>query len=150
MQVSPLALALTLAAGPLLADGPPDVPPEGLVSPAGLDGFVRADRLPVPDDPVLAHGHAIWGQSCVKCHGGNRATGAPKITSSDDWAPRIAQGVDVLFDHAINGFMGPKFTQMPPQGGTDLPDEDIFAAVAFMMWASGGAELALDYTKTKE
>lgn len=146
MRLQRAAMVLALAAGSALADPPPD----GLVSPKGLKGMVRQDRLPVPDDPVLARGREAWATTCVNCHGGNRATGAPKITSSDDWSPRIAKGMGTLFAHAIDGFMGPKFTQMPPRGGSDLSDEDILAAVAFMVWASGGAEVALAYTKSKE
>ena len=146
MRALALALLLGMAAGSALADPPPD----GLISAKGMKGMVRLDRLPVPDDPVLARGREAWGGTCVNCHGGNRATGAPKITSADDWSPRIAQGIDTLFSHAIDGFMGPKFTQMPPRGGSDLSDEDIFAAVAFMIWASGGADQALAYAQSKE
>ena len=146
MRALPVAILPCLAAAWALAGTPPD----GLVSPKGLKGMVRLDRLPVPTDPLLARGREAWGGTCVNCHGGNRATGAPKITSSDDWSPRIAQGLDTLFVHAIDGFMGPKFTQMPPRGGTDLSDEDIFAAVAFMVWASGGATEALAYSQSKE
>ena len=146
MRLLSVALSLCLVGGWALATPPPD----GLVSPKGLEGIVRLDRLPVPENPILARGREAWDGTCVNCHSGNRATGAPKITSSDDWAPRIAQGMDVLFAHAIDGFMGPKFTQMPPRGGSDLSDEDIFAAVAFMVWASGGAKEALAYAQSKE
>lgn len=146
MRVLPVAMSLTLVAGSALADPPPD----GLVSPKGLKGMVRLDRLPMPENPFLARGREAWNGTCVNCHGGNRATGAPKITSSDDWSPRIAQGMETLLAHAIDGFVGPKFTQMPPRGGSDLSDEDIFAAVAFMVWASGGADEALAYAKSKE
>ena len=146
MRVLPVAVSLGLAAGLALAGSPPD----GLVSAKGLKGMVQLDRLPVPADPILARGREAWDGTCVNCHGGNRATGAPKITSTDDWSPRIAKGLDTLFAHAIDGFTGPKFTEMPPRGGTDLSDEDIFAAVAFMVWASGGADEALAYTQSKE
>ena len=146
MRVLPVAMSLTLVAGSALADPPPD----GLVSPKGLKGMVRLDRLPMPENPFLARGREAWNGTCVNCHGGNRATGAPKITSSDDWSPRIAQGMETLLAHAIDGFVGPKFTQMPPRGGSDFSDEDIFAAVAFMVWASGGADEALAYAKSKE
>lgn len=146
MRGLPVVLAFGFLAGPVFAD----VPPEGLISPKGLKGIVRLDRLPQPTDPVLARGREVWGGTCVNCHGGNRATGAPKITSADDWAPRVTQGIDVLFSRAVDGFMGPKFTEMPPRGGTELPDEDIFAAVAFMIWASGSADVALRYIETKD
>ncbi len=108
-----------------------------------LKGFVSRDRLPDPSMPALLAGGETWKDSCQNCHGGNKLTGAPKITSLKAWAPRIDQGMDVLFDHAIKGFTGPKYTKMPARGGNaDLSDEDVRAAVAFMVWASGGKAVA--------
>lgn len=122
-----------------------------LASKWGMDGFVRADRLEVPADPALALGHATYADTCVNCHGGNKATGAPKVTSTKAWSPRIAQGMDVLIDHALNGFVGPKYTQMPARGANpDLTDEEVAAAVLFMVWISGGAEIAETYITSNQ
>lgn len=116
-----------------------------------LDGFVTRDRLPDPDLPVLMAGGAVWGDTCQNCHGGNKLTGAPKVTSAEVWAPRIAQGLETLFSHAIDGFIGPKYAQMPARGGNpDLTDAEVRAAVAFMIWASGGEVAALAWAKTQE
>lgn len=117
----------------------------------GLDGFVTIDRLPIPDHPALKAGRLIWAENCENCHGGNKATGAPKITSKRAWAPRMDQGMDVLIDHAINGFVGPKYTQMPARGANpDLTDDQVALAVAFMVWASLGAAPVQDFlTSTK-
>ena len=121
-----------------------------LASEAGLDGFITFDRLPVPEHPVLATGHSIFGDTCQNCHGGNKATGAPKVTSTKAWAPRIDQGMDVLIDHALNGFVGPTYTQMPARGANpDLTDAEVTAAVAFMVWSSGGAEMVQTYLETE-
>ena len=69
------------------------------------------------------------------CHAVGVA-GAPKFSNKDDWAPRIAQGIDTLHQHALKGFMG-KVGMMPPKGGrADLPDEDIMAAVDYMVGAA--------------
>ncbi|MEL6587198.1 MAG: c-type cytochrome [Pseudomonadota bacterium] len=112
-------------------------------TPDGLDGFVTMDRLPVPADPVLRQGREVWGDTCENCHGGNKLTGAPKITSTEAWAPRITQEMDTLFAHAIEGFVGPKYAQMPARGGNPtLSDAEVRAAVAFMVWASGGDAVA--------
>ncbi|MEO0829000.1 MAG: c-type cytochrome [Pseudomonadota bacterium] len=122
---------------------------EPVASPKGLEGFVSVDRLPVPEAPFLAGGREIWAESCENCHGGNKLTGAPKITSTEAWAPRIAQGMDVLTGHAINGFIGPKYKQMPARGGNDdLSDAEVSAAVAFMVWASGGESQAETFAQT--
>ncbi|MBT8154756.1 c-type cytochrome [Epibacterium ulvae] len=99
----------------------------------------------MPQDAVLQDGRVVWEDTCQACHGGNRLTGAPKITATDAWSPRIEQGLAVLFDHAINGFTGPKYTQMPPRGSNeDLSDAQVQAAVRFMVWASGGDTLATE------
>lgn len=117
---------------------------------AGLDGFVTFERLPEPADPFLAQGRMVFGDTCQNCHGGNKATGAPKVTSTKAWAQRIDQDMDVLIAHAMNGFVGPKYTQMPARGANpDLSDEDVAAAVAFMVWISGGVEMAETYIKEK-
>jgi cytochrome c5 len=55
------------------------------------------------------------------------------LTNAADWEPRIAQGADVLRDHAINGFGGSSGF-MPPKGGNpSFSDADIHAAVDFMI-----------------
>jgi cytochrome c5 len=78
------------------------------------------------------NGEAIYGQTCVACHGAGVA-GAPKIGDKADWGPRIAQGNDTLYTHALQGFQGKKGV-MPPKGGnTAIPDADVKAAVDFMV-----------------
>jgi cytochrome c5 len=115
-------------------------------SSAGLDGFVTLERLPIPDQPMLEQGRAVWGGTCQNCHGGNKLTGAPKITSTKAWKSRIEQGFEPLITHAIEGFIGPKFTEMPARGGnSDLTDEQITLAVVFMVWTSGGQKEAIDF-----
>jgi cytochrome c5 len=79
-------------------------------------------------DLDLAKGEQIYGTACALCHVAGVA-GAPKFGDKDSWAPRIAQGMETLFSHALNGFQA-----MPPKGGfVQLPDEDIKAAVAYMV-----------------
>ena len=132
--------------GCVLVAGSASADPGSVASPRGLKGFVTVDRLPVPQEATLEQGRLIWGESCQNCHGGNKLTGAPKITSTRAWAPRIEQGIEILSEHAISGFTGPKYTQMPARGGNpDLSDAEVKAAVAFMVWASGGAQIAHAY-----
>lgn len=135
-------LAAVLACGPARAE----VTLADVVSARGLDGFVTLARLPVPDDPFLQEGRAVWEDTCMACHGGNKATGAPKITAARKWQPRIAQGLPVLIEHATQGFIGKTYAEMPARGGNPaLSDADVARAVAFMVWASGGAAEALSY-----
>ena len=59
----------------------------------------------MPADPALAQ---VYDSSCKLCHA-NPASGAPLTADRAAWSPRIAQGVDTLLDHSINGYNG-----MPP------------------------------------
>lgn len=64
---------------------------------------------------------------------GQRDAGAPIAGNKDDWAPRIAQGKPTLYKHALEGFTGNKGT-MPPRGGNpSLKDNEVEAAVDFMV-----------------
>jgi cytochrome c5 len=76
-------------------------------------------------------GQQVYSQTCVACHGAGVA-GAPKIGDKSDWGPRIAQGKDTLYAHALQGFTGKKGT-MPPKGGSPRPDADSRAAVDYMV-----------------
>ena len=72
-------------------------------------------------------GKAVYEKYCVACHGAGVA-GAPKFGDKAAWAPRLKQGQEVLYTHALKGFKA-----MPPKGGAaDLPDAQIKAAVDYL------------------
>ena len=76
---------------------------------------------------------AIIKANCAMCHAGG-LMGAPKIGDVTLWAPRIAQGKDMLINNAIKGIR-----MMPAKGGNArLSDEEVAAAVISMANASGG------------
>jgi cytochrome c5 len=82
-------------------------------------------------------GEQVYGQVCKTCHDAGIA-GAPKTGDKANWAPRLAQGENVLFQHAIAGYQG-KAGVMPPKGGNpDLTDDEVKRAVAFMANKAGG------------
>lgn len=73
-------------------------------------------------------GKGTYGSSCAACHASG-AAGSPKLGDKGAWTNRIAQGMDTLLDHAINGFKG-----MPAKGGNaSLSDEAVEAAVEYMV-----------------
>jgi cytochrome c5 len=77
-------------------------------------------------------GAEVFQQTCSVCHGQGIA-GAPKAGDRAAWAPRIAKGKAVLYQHALQGFQGSSGV-MPPKGGrVDLPDDLIKAAVDHMV-----------------
>ena len=76
-------------------------------------------------------GKSLYGKSCALCHAAGVA-GAPKPGDKAEWAPRIAQGLEVLEKHAIEGYTGQK-GQMPPRGGSTATDDEIKAAVRYIV-----------------
>ena len=91
------------------------------------------EEYPSYAEPPLPHGRDIWLATCKPCHTTDIA-GAPQVTDKSAWAPRLAQGKDVLYAHALQGLFGPKGTEMPARGGNaDLSDSDVRAAVDYMV-----------------
>lgn len=87
------------------------------------------------DPEQIAICKAIYGKNCMACHAAGVA-GAPKLSDAAVWELRIAQGIDTLYGHAINGFKG-GIGYMHPKGGlTTLDDDEVKAAVAYMVSAS--------------
>ena len=87
-----------------------------------------AEAAPVSD----GRGKEVYDQACFICHATGVA-GAPKIGDVADWSPRINQGTETLYSHAVKGFMG-EGGLMPPKGGRmDFSDEDVNAAVDYMV-----------------
>ncbi|MEX2126592.1 MAG: c-type cytochrome [Woeseia sp.] len=85
-------------------------------------------------EPVAATltGPQVYNEACIACHG-NGIGGAPMISNSAAWEPRIEQGLDTLRRHAIEGFTG-SAGYMPPKGGRlDLSDAEIQGAVDYMV-----------------
>ncbi len=81
-------------------------------------------------DPEVAK--QVYTSYCTVCHGAGVA-GAPITGDQSAWEPRLAQGMEVLLDHAINGFQGSAGV-MPAKGGfTNLTDEEVSQAVYYMV-----------------
>jgi cytochrome c5 len=74
------------------------------------------------------NGKAIFDSTCTACHS-TGAAGAPKLGDKAAWAPRIAQGMDTLYNSALHGK-----NAMPPKGGNmSLSDADVKSAVDFIV-----------------
>ena len=66
------------------------------------------------------------------CHAAGVA-GAPKPGDKENWAPRIAQGTETPYKHSIEGYTG-NSGMMPARGGNPkLTDDEMKAAVDFMV-----------------
>lgn len=78
-------------------------------------------------------GKTIFGNLCTSCHTAGVA-GAPKVGNKAMWAPRIAEGLDTLVKHAIEGYHGPDGNYMPAKGGNPaLTDAQVKAAVTWIV-----------------
>ena len=121
---APTASAAAPAATPAAAPAAPSPAPAAAdAAPAGNTAQANAGA-----------GKALYSAACVACHGAGIA-GAPKFGDKAAWAPRVAQGVNVLYEHAIKGFQG-KAGVMPPKGGSSAPDADVKSAVDYMVGAA--------------
>jgi len=76
---------------------------------------------------VPATAQAAFTQVCSACHTAG-VNGAPKIGDHAAWGPRIAQGKETLYQHAIAGK-----GNMPAKGGTTWPDATIRMTVDYMV-----------------
>ena len=82
------------------------------------------------DAPV--NGEAVYKSVCAVCHDSGIA-GAPKTGDVDAWVTRVAQGMAVLVDHAINGFQGETGVMIARGGNPALSDAEVEAAVKHMV-----------------
>lgn len=77
-------------------------------------------------------GEVIYTSLCSACHG-TGAGGAPKLTDSAHWGPRVALGLDTMVKHATEGYTGTS-GMMPARGGNaSLTDEQVKATVVWML-----------------
>lgn len=86
-----------------------------------------------PDRPVAEAAAEIPGEQtyrrfCFSCHASG-AAGAPRVGDARAWEGRIAQGMDVMLRHTIDGMPG-----MPPRGMcTRCDDDELRAAIVYMV-----------------
>lgn len=93
---------------------------------------VAAIPAAAPAATAKADGKKVHDTACMACHATGVA-GAPKTGDKGAWTARIAQGANVLHDHAIKGYQG-KAGVMPAKGGNAaLSDDEVRAAVDYMV-----------------
>jgi cytochrome c5 len=108
------------------------------LQPAGVScvfGEACAAGLKVPGAENLAprSGEEVYGTFCQACHASG-ANNAPLFANAEAWAPRIAKGIDALYDSGINGFNN---GAMPVRGTcVNCSDDEIKAAVDHMVAAA--------------
>ena len=77
-------------------------------------------------------GEDVYKKTCGNCHHYG-VSGAPVFGDSAAWQPRIEQGKDVLYRHALRGFKS-----MPAKGANPkLSDSEVRLAVDYMIERAG-------------
>ena len=90
---------------------------------AGISGDSNAPAAAMSPD-------TIYSTYCFACHG-TGANNSPVLGDRSAWAPRIAKGLDVLYQSAIEGFNG---GIMPVKGlCMACSDADVQATVDYML-----------------
>ena len=98
--------------------------------------YVEGDEVPQVSNTAPSSGPAsgprepadIYNTYCTACHASGVA-GAPVMGDTAAWEPRLAQGIETVYDHAINGL-----NAMPPKGTcADCSDDEIKAVVDYML-----------------
>lgn len=84
---------------------------------------------PAAADAATA-GKALYASTCQACHAAG-VLGAPKFGSKEDWAPRLKDSMDTVYNYALHGKGA-----MPPKGGSNASDADVKAAVDYMVNAA--------------
>lgn len=125
-----LLLAVLAACGKKEETPAAPAAPAATTAPAAAPATTTAAAAPAAGGDQ-AKGEHVYKATCAMCHA-TAAGGAPLFASKADWEPRIAQGKETLYGHAIKGFTGAKGT-MPPKGANaSLSDDDVKAAVDYM------------------
>jgi len=91
-----------------------------------------APAAPARVNTVLS-GPQVFNEACYLCHAPPGVPGAPVVGDVAAWEARVTQGIEVLEDHAINGYQG-EAGFMPAKGGrVDLSDDEVRSAVEYML-----------------
>jgi cytochrome c5 len=135
-RTAPVGKVKVAGAGETTAPAPAANPGDLVGTPqAQQDAAAQAPLQIAQAEEAPDKGKTVYDTACVVCHQ-TGVGGAPKVGDKAAWADRIAQGEGTLADHAIKGFQG-KTGMMPPKGGrADLSDEDVKAAVSYMVEAN--------------
>ncbi len=98
------------------------------IAPVAQVRIAGASSAPAAGAAGPRAGDAVYNQYCTACHTGG-VLGAPKLNNAEDWKPRLAQGMETVLKHAMEGL-----NAMPPKGTCgDCSEEEIQAAIDYMI-----------------
>lgn len=77
--------------------------------------------------PAVA-GELTYRRFCFSCHASG-AAGAPRVGQASAWQDRVAEGMDAMLRHTIEGMPG-----MPPRGMCrQCSDDELRDAISYMV-----------------
>jgi cytochrome c5 len=118
-------------ANPSAATPPAAPAPTAVASASGVPAAPAPGASKAATAGSAAEGKGVYDQTCHVCHATGLA-GSPKYGDKAAWAPRIATGMDKLYNAALHGL-----NAMPPKGGNaSLTDAQVKAAVDYMVSAA--------------
>lgn len=96
------------------------------IQPIGKVHIAGAQAVTASSGP--RSGSDIYVKACIACHSVG-VLNAPKLQDAADWAPRMEQGFDTVWQNAIKGIGA-----MPAMGTCgDCSDDEIKAAIEHMI-----------------
>lgn len=106
--------------------------PVGSVCMAG-DPCAAAAVAAAPTGPRAAED--IYNSTCMACHM-TGASNAPRLGNAEEWAPRIARGLDALYTSVFNGVEVDGVLTMPVNGlCLDCSEDELKSVVDYMVEA---------------
>ncbi|WP_175981167.1 c-type cytochrome [Burkholderia sp. BCC1630] len=132
-NAAPAASGAAGAAGAAGASGADASNAQAAAAMAAIAAIPKAGEKPAAaptSADAASAGKALYTQVCQACHAAG-VLGAPKFGSKEDWAPRLKDSMDTVYNYALHGKGA-----MPPKGGSSASDADVKAAVDYMVNAS--------------
>ena len=101
--------------------------PTGAINLASNPTIIPQIQLAPVSSKILS-GEEVYNAVCMSCHTSG-AAGSPIIGNRQQWAERISEGKEHLYEQAINGV-----GVMPAKGGVPtLSDDEVKAAVDYII-----------------
>ncbi|WP_186108444.1 c-type cytochrome [Burkholderia gladioli] len=124
------ASANAAAGGSAVPDAAAAANAQAAAAMAAIAALPKAGAAPAVAPGGAGAGKALYDSVCVACHAAG-VLGAPKFGNKADWAPRLKDSMDTVYNYALHGKGA-----MPPKGGSNAPDDQVKAAVDYMVGAA--------------
>jgi cytochrome c5 len=122
---------------PAAGEAKPEAAAAAPAAAAPAEAPKAAEAKPAEAKPAEAQANAgnavgkkLYESVCVTCHSIGLA-GAPKFGDKASWEPFVKTGLDTMLKNAISGVGA-----MPPRGGSQASDDELKAAIQYMVDAA--------------